>query len=278
MHIFLVQFFGFLEFKWVDFFDILFVAILIYFVYKLVRGTIAFNIFIGLFSIYLLWWMVKAFEMKLLSQILGQFIGVGVVALIIVFQQEIRKFLLIIGQNNIFIREDFKLKNLLPWNWKINRTFNLNYDILVHACEELSNTKTGALMVITYSTELKGIASTGVSIEAEISTKLLKTIFFKNSPLHDGAVLIVKNKIRAASCILPVSDTNKLPDHLGLRHRAALGISEQSDAVVIIISEETGSISIAHHGQIKYDIPISELAEILEKSFISFRFNPLDGF
>ncbi|MFC2113719.1 diadenylate cyclase CdaA [Bacteroidota bacterium] len=258
----------FLEFRLLDLIDVLLVGILIYFLYKLLRGTIAANIFIGLLSIYFVWLVVKALNMKLLDTILGQFIGVGVVLVLIVFQQEIRKFLLIIGQNNIFVK-NFKAASLLPWNWKFNPAIGINYSELLKACGQLSKSSTGALIVITKSSELRGFASSGTGIDGDLSVKLLTSIFFKNSPLHDGAVIVVKNKIKAASCILPVSEDNKIPDQLGLRHRAAMGISEQSDAIAIAISEESGKISMAINGQLQYDISLKELRETLEVNFLN---------
>jgi len=257
----------FLEFRLLDLIDVLLVAVLIYFLYKLLRGTIAANIFIGLLSIYFVWLLVKALNMKLLDTILGQFIGVGVILVLIVFQQEIRKFLLIIGQNNIFVK-NFKASSLLPWNWKFNPAVGINYSELLKACGQLSKTHTGALIVITKSSELRGFAASGTPIDGDLTVKLLTSIFFKNSPLHDGAVIVVKNKIKAASCILPVSES-KLPDPLGLRHRAAVGISEQSDAIAIAISEENGKISIAKNGQLQHDISLKDLRETLEDNFLN---------
>ena len=258
----------FLTIRLLDVVDILLVALLIYFLYKLLKGTIAANIFIGLLSIYFFWLVVKLLNMKLLDTILGQFIGVGVILVLIVFQQEIRKFLLIIGQRSIFVRK-FKPGNLLPWNWKINPAISLNYSELLKACGQLSKSKTGALIIISKSSELRGFASSGTIIDGELSVKLINSIFYKNSPLHDGAVIVVKNKIKAASCILPISENNSIPDNLGLRHRAALGISEQSDAIAIAISEESGNISIAIDGHLEYDIGLKKLREILDSNFLN---------
>jgi diadenylate cyclase len=268
IHTILAIHLDFLVIRLLDVVDILLVALLIYLLYKLLKGTIAANIFIGLLSIYFFWLLVKMLNMKLLDAILGQFIGVGVILVLIVFQQEIRKFLLIIGQRSIFVSK-FKLTNLLPWNWRINPAIGLNYSELIKACSQLSKSKTGALIIISKSSELKGFASTGTIIDGELSVKLLNSIFYKNSPLHDGAVIVVKNKIRAASCILPVSENNTLPDHLGLRHRAALGISEQSDAIAISISEETGKIALAIDGHLESDISMKHLRETLDKNFLN---------
>lgn len=259
---------GFLEVHLLDFIDILLVAFLIFYLYKLLRGTIAFNIMVGFVFIYLIARVVKMLGMSLLSSILGQFVGVGVIALLIVFQQEIRKFLLILGQQNILAGTKLTVSNFLPWKWKLNQQLKLNYEEIVKACSELSKTGTGALIAISKSTLLDPYISTGTILEANISSKLICNLFFKNSPLHDGAIIIAKNKIRAAGCILPVSDNKTLPDHLGLRHRAAVGLSENTDAIVIVVSEEKSSISMAYHGELIYDVSTFKLDEILEKSFI----------
>jgi uncharacterized protein (TIGR00159 family) len=259
--------FDFLEIRILDLLDIFLVALLIYFLYKLLKGTIAFNIFMGIILIYFLWWLVKFLKMEMLSSILGQFIGVGVIALLIVFQQEIRKFLLVIGQQNILTSTHLSFRNLLPWNWRFGRAVSLNYQELMKACKELSQTNTGALIVLAKASELKGFASTGTIINADISSRLLMSIFYKNSALHDGAVIIAKNRISAASCILPVSDNPGIPSGLGLRHRAGIGMSEQSDALVIIISEQTGKITIASNGEFFTDISAPKLAKILEENF-----------
>jgi uncharacterized protein (TIGR00159 family) len=257
----------FLEIRILDLVDIFLVALLIYFLYKLLRGTIAFNIFMGIIFIYFLWWLVKFLRMEMLSTILGQFIGVGVLALLIVFQQEIRKFLLVIGQQNILSSNNLTFRNVLPWNWRFGRAVALNNLELVKACKDLSQNSTGALIVLAKASELKGFASTGTNINADITARLLLTIFYKNNPLHDGAVIIAKNRISAASCILPVSDNPNIPSGLGLRHRAGIGMSEQSDALVIIISEQTGKITLAGNGEFSYDISIQKLSKILEENF-----------
>jgi len=258
----------FLEIYLLDVVDILLVAFLIFFLYKLLRGTIAFNIMVGFIFIYLIARIVKMLGMSLLSTILGQFIGVGVIALLIIFQQEIRKFLLIIGQRNIFTTTRLTLSNFLPWRWEINRSLKLNYDEIIKACIELSRTRTGALIAISRSTLLDPYVATGTLIEANISAKLICNIFFKNSPLHDGAIIIARNKIKAAACILPVSENQHLPDNLGLRHRAAVGLSENTDAIVIVVSEEKSTISVVNNGELLFDTKIERLNEILEKSFM----------
>lgn len=259
--------FDFLEIRILDLVDIFLVALLIYFLYKLLKGTIAFNIFMGIIFIYFLWWLVKFLKMEMLSTILGQFIGVGVLALLIVFQQEIRKFLLLLGQQNIIASTHLSFRNILPWNWRFGRAVALNYHELIKACKEMSQSSTGALIVLAKASELKGFASTGTVINADISSPLLISIFYKNNPLHDGAVIIAKNRISASSCILPISDNPNIPSGLGLRHRAGIGMSEQSDALVIIISEQTGKITLASNGQFFHDISLQKLGKILEENF-----------
>lgn len=258
---------GFLTIRFLDIIDILLVGLLIYFLYKLVRGTIAFNIFLGFLSIYLFWLMVEALNMQLLTAILGQFISVGVIALLIVFQQEIRRFLLLIGKNSFLFNKDFNWKRLLPWNWKFQKPQGLDYGPLVEACKNMARARTGALIVIAKTSELRFYASTGTPIDSEITTKLIESIFNKRSPLHDGAMIIVKNRIKAASCILPVSDSDTINPNLGTRHRAAVGVSEQTDALAIVVSEERGTISVARNGQLSQKLNAKGLQKLLEDEF-----------
>ncbi len=252
----------FITFRWLDVVDILFVAILMFQMYKLVKGTIAIRIFLGILAIYLFWKIVSALQMELLSEILGQFIGVGVLALIIVFQQEIRRFLLIIGNNSFFSgRKNKRLQGILHLG--ANDKDKLNITPIILATNNLSKSKTGALIILDLKSELKYYSASGEKINSTISSALLESIFFKNSPLHDGGVIIEDNHIVAARCILPVSENQNFPAHFGLRHRAAAGITETSSALAIIISEETGKISIAKEGRISYNIAIEELHERL---------------
>jgi len=227
----------FITVRFLDLVDIFLVAFLMYQIYMLIRGTVAINIFVGIFSVYLLWLIVKALNMNLLSSILGQFIGVGVIALIIVFQQELRRFLLMIGTRYIFNRK-FSFEQLFSYNHQAINKFNLN--AIINACKRMSKSKTGALIVIATKSELSTYVQTGDIINADISNRLLESIFFKNNPLHDGAVVIVGNKIKAARCVLPLSNRTDLPADLGLRHRASIGLTEITDAIVIAVSEESG--------------------------------------
>jgi diadenylate cyclase len=254
----------FITFRWLDVIDILLVAIIMFQLYKLVKGTVAIKIFLGILAIYLFWKIVEALQMELLSEILGQFIGVGVLALIIVFQQEIRRFLLLIGNNSFFSgKRRSRLFRIISPN-ESNKT-TLEVDQIISASKNLSRTKTGALIIIDIKSELRYYSTTGEKINATLSAAILESIFFKNSPLHDGGVIIENNKIIAARCILPVSENQEFPAHFGLRHRAAAGITETSRSIAIIISEETGKISVAKEGRISYNTSIEELKSWLEQ-------------
>jgi len=200
--------------------------------------------------------------MELLSEILGQFIGVGVIALIVVFQPEIRKFLLLLGTSTFARRKRYRF---LFWKADDTNSFSKYVDQIVKACQKMSSTKTGALIVVGRVNELKQTIETGELLDAKISEHLLETIFFKNSPLHDGALIIMDDRARAARCILPVSKNTKLPPDLGLRHRAAVGITEQSDAIAIIVSEQTGDISFSVKGELRTGLMPAKLKELIEK-------------
>lgn len=265
---FLSQQFLFINMRWLDAIDILLVSLLLFQLYKLVKGTVAIRIFLGILAIYLFWKMVSAMQMELLSEILGQFIGVGVLALIIVFQQEIRRFLLILGSQSNFARKGF-LKKIWKWSGQNNEATKLNINVIIRACFNMGMTKTGALIVLPIDTELKYHASTGDEIDAHLSIAILESIFFKNSPLHDGGVIIHNNRIKAARCILPVSDNPDIPAKYGLRHRAAVGITENSSAVAIIVSEENGDVSLAKDGKLIHKLSTDQLKQILQDTFDS---------
>jgi len=253
----------FIQIRWLDFVDILIVAFVLYQLYHLVRGTTAINIFFGILAFYLLWLLVKALKMQLLATILGQFIGVGVIALIIVFQQELRRFLLMVGSRGLFNRE-----NLRPFNTFQRSSYSgLNYESVVAACQRMALNHTGALIILTRKSDLKYYVNTGERIDAEVTSSILESIFFKNNPLHDGAVIISDNRIKAAKCVLPLTENTVFPFRLGLRHRAAVGITEQSDAISIIVSEQSGEISISRNGALKTSITPKQLLEILSEEF-----------
>jgi len=253
----------FISIRFLDILDILLVALLLYHIYKLIRGTSAFTIFLGIFLIYLFWLFVKALNMEMLSSILGQLFGVGVLALLIVFQQEIRRFFLLVGSQYNF-KNQFNIEKAFKFSPHILKDENLKK--IVDACQELSETKTGALIVVSEDLELREYVNTGESIDAKITKDLIKAIFFKNNPLHDGAVIIVGNKIKAARCILPVTSSLKINPRLGLRHRAAIGMSEAANCPVIIVSEETGKLSVAYLGQLTHGITHEELFLFLRRA------------
>jgi uncharacterized protein (TIGR00159 family) len=236
---------GFLEVSWVDLIDISLVSILLYQVYKLIRGSIAVNIFLGILALYLIYLIVRAAQMELLATILGQFMGVGVLAMIILFQPEIRKFLLVIGRGTEFRENVFK--SIANWRNSYHEDFDVHQ--IIEAVKTLKATRTGALIVFSRDVELRFYVETGDILDAAVSKRLLLSIFNKNSPLHDGAVIIYKGKIKAARCVLPVSENDHLPPHFGLRHRSAIGMSENTDTLVMIISEETGRLVLSRNGK-----------------------------
>ncbi|MFY0592873.1 diadenylate cyclase CdaA [Roseivirga sp.] len=246
---------GFLEVRWIDILDILLVSVLLYQVYKLLKGSVAVRVLIGFLVLYLVYLVVRAAQMELLAGILGQFMGVGVLAAIIIFSQEIRKFLLILGKTTF--RENGILQSVMIWKRRVEKeTFNVTP--IIEAIKGLSTTNTGALMVFSKSSELKFYVDSGDLIDAFISKRLLISIFNKYSPLHDGAVIIHQGKVRAARCILPVSERD-LPAQFGMRHRAALGMSEATDSLTLIVSEETGQMSVARNGQMDSNLSIPEI-------------------
>ena len=246
----------------VDIIDIILFAILLFEIYNIVKGTAAIKIFFGIIALYIAWKIVRAFQMPLMSEVLGQFISVGVIALIVVFQPEIRQFLLMVG-NTKLIRGH--RKRILFWRHSLNLKMNLDIDTVIKACKRMADTHTGALIVITRENELSRYVESGQIIDARISDMLLETIFFKNSPLHDGAVIITGNTIKAARCILPVSHSGRIPKVYGLRHRAAVGITEHTDAIAIIVSEEDGNISYSLEGALTTNIQPAQLNDILVK-------------
>lgn len=248
---------GFLEVNWVDFIDVGLVAILLYQIYKLIRGSIAVNIFLGLLALYLAYLMVRAAQMELLGTILGQFMGVGFIAMIVLFQPEIRKFLLVLGRSTEF-RENF-LKTLSGLRHGYVDDFDISQ--IMEAAKTLKATQTGALIVFTRDSGLKFYVQTGDPIDAEVNKRLILSIFNKTSPLHDGAVIIYKGRIKAARCVLPVSENDHLPPDYGLRHRAAIGMSENTDTLVMAISEETGGLILARNGKYLKSLSLKQAEE-----------------
>ncbi len=257
---------AFITVRWIDAADILLVAVLIYQLYYMIKGTAAFNIFIGILLFYLLWLIVKALNMHLFGSILGKFIDVGFIALLIVFQQELRRFLLFIGTSDVFTKGRLT-KTIFEFKWQENKSQVLDINAIVKACKNMSESKTGALIILTKSNDLKFYANTGDAIDAKVSVRIIESIFYKNSPLHDGAVIISNNTITGARCVLPVTEDSNFPAHLGMRHRAAVGITENTDAVAIVVSEQTGEISFSKEGDLKHALTPQRLRELLEKEF-----------
>jgi uncharacterized protein (TIGR00159 family) len=251
---------GFLDISIVNIIDIALVAALLYQVYKLLKGSVAIKIFLGFLSIYLIYLLVRALRMELLTAILGQFMGVGVIAAIIIFAPEIRKFLLLIGRSSLLSDDNVWKELIFFWRKKDNSLFNISP--IIDASKTLAGSNTGALMVISKSTELKFYAESGDILDAELSKRLLISIFNKYSPLHDGAVIIHNGKIKAARCILPVTE-REVPAQFGLRHRAAIGMSETTDAIVLIVSEETGQLSMSKNGKIIHNMSFQEIRELI---------------
>src|ERR1017187_4285142 len=245
---------GFLNVRLLDILDILLVAYLLYRAYGLLKGGVAINIIIAVLVIYILFLIFQhVLHMQMLGTIFGQFIGVGFIALIIVFQQEVRRFLILLGSNTFPGKSAF-VKQFALWNWKSERVNDMTINPVLKACKNLSKNNIGAIIVIAKSSQLRFYTNTGDMLEADVSNMLIESIFAKTSPLHDGAIIITQNKIKAARCVLPVSENNDLPAHLGMRHRAAIGITEQTDAIAIVVSEESGEISFARDGEINLNI------------------------
>ncbi|MGO1244690.1 MAG: diadenylate cyclase CdaA [Sphingobacterium sp.] len=251
-------------FRLLDIIDILLVAIIIYYIYSLIKGTIAVNILIGVALFYGVFLVVKQMEMRLLTEIFGGFISVGSIALIVVFQQEIRRFLIHIGKN-ISLRRKKVFWSFLG-NKKTSHVDNSErLKPIIDACRSMSKSRTGALLVFSRYFDEEYYQTSGEYIDAPVSKRLLEAIFFKNSPLHDGAVVIVDFRIMTASSVLPISDSDDLPPQFGLRHRAAIGVTEVSEAISVIVSEETGEISLAQDGNVNMNLSPDELERLLNE-------------
>ncbi len=255
----------FINIHLIDIIDIILVGLLIYQIYKLIRGTAAMSIFIGIIILYFVWLVVKTLHMELISAILGQVLGVGVLALIIIFQQEIRRFLLHLGNNSIHRNSNFLTRKL--FGSKPREVPLTTLDELTQAVRKMSETKTGALIVMTHKSSLEGIVETGDRIDAIINRRLVENLFFKNSPLHDGALIMDTTKLIAARCTLPISENPDIPPQYGMRHRAAVGVTEETDATAIVVSEETGGISFVKDGEIRTISSITELRLAIEDSY-----------
>lgn len=261
-----MDFLDFLDFKITDVIDIILVAVLLYYIYKLVRGSVAINIFIGIVIIWGFWKVTELLEMEMISSMVGGFMQVGLIALIIVFQQEIRKFLLMIGSTNFANKRNFikRFRFLRPEGLV---TLN-DVDAIIGACEIMATTKTGAIIVIKRNNSLDFIKSTGDQMNIEVNQPILGSIFYKNSPLHDGAVVIEENYVVATRVILPVSNERNIPLRFGLRHRAAVGITERTDAIALVVSEETGTITYIKNGEFVLFKDLVDLASIMKEDLI----------
>ena len=245
-----------------DVFDILIVAILLYYLYKIMRESGTLNIFYGVMAFIGVWVVAsEILDMKLLGTILDTFMSIGLLILVIIFQDQIKRFLIDLGSHRrwSFLSKLFHTK-------KVKSVEDHSRDSImpiVYACRNMAKSKTGALIVIEQKVPLGSYENTGDRLDADINSRLIETIFFKNSPLHDGALIVASGRLNSAGCILPVSHDTNIPRSLGLRHRSALGMSQATDAFCIIVSEETGKISIAHKGHIEVGLTSAELEQRL---------------
>lgn len=251
----------FINISILDILDAFLVAVLLYYIYKLLKGTVAVNIFIGIAIVFIIWKLTQLLKMEMLSGILGTLIGGGTIALIVVFQQEIRKFLLMLGSSNFASRRTF-VRQLKFLNTEIQHTTDVAS--IVKACEHLSKLKSGVLIVLEKTNNLDFVRNTGDRMYAKVNIPILESIFYKNSPLHDGAVIIKNNFINATRVVLPLSSSS-LPGKYGLRHRAAVGITERTDALCVLVSEETGKIIYVKDGIIISDKTSNEITEMIIK-------------
>jgi len=256
----------FLHFSWVDILDILMVALIIYLAFRWIRGSTAINIFVAVILVMVVRVIAEAVGMKMISSLLGTLIDMGAIALVIIFQPEVRRFLGTVGRKaGSSLEKQPLLQKIFP-GWRRQRVDAHALQEVTEACREMSAQKQGALIVIQHKNSLEDIIATGDVVDAEIGRRLIMNIFFKNSPLHDGAMIISDNRIVAARCTLPISERTDLPARLGMRHKAAIGISEQSDADVIVVSEETGDISFVRGGQLTPIDTINTLNLLLGKA------------
>lgn len=258
--------FDFLKITITDAVDIILVALIIYYIYNLIKNTLAVNLLLGMVIILVIHWVVDALDMNLLSGIINQFMSVGIIALIIIFQPEIRRFLLLIGKNT-FLQQNKAWWGYLFGGKNIEQNNLIRIKPIIDACKSMKKSRTGALIVFVKFYDDQLFANSCEMIDSKISKRLLESIFQKYSPLHDGAVVIAENKIKSASCILPLTDNDKLPPQFGLRHRAGIGVSETTDAVAVIISEETGEIAYAKQGRVRMNVSFGELEKLLNKDF-----------
>ena len=258
--------FGFLQMSFADILDILLLALVIFFLFRWIRGSSAMSIFIAILSLYFIRILVSAFNMKFMTTLLDTILDVGVLALIVIFQPEIRRFLIQLGNRYIHGTKGKDLADRILGKRNPGVNFNESINEISEACMRMSETKTGALIVIRQKAQLEDVINSGDRIDAAVHRRLLISLFFKNSPLHDGAVVIADGRILAARCTLPITENKNLPANYGMRHKAAIGVTEESDAEVIVVSEETGNISLVKQGAVTPVNNINELKLLLGES------------
>ena len=259
--------FDFLQMKIVDILDIILLGVIIFLAFRWLRGSSAMSIFVAIVSLYIIRVLVGAFDMRLMTAIMDMILDVGVLALIVIFQPEIRKFLIRLGNrymNNAKGRE--LIDKILGKKNGTNMSASEEVNEITEACRRMSEEKTGALIVITHKNPLEEVIGTGDRIDAGIHRRLITNLFFKNSPLHDGAIVISGDRIVAARCTLPITERTNIPANYGMRHKAAIGITEESDADAIVVSEETGKISFVKNGSVTAINNINELKLLLNAS------------
>lgn len=258
--------FGFLQMSIADILDILLLGLIIFFAFKWLRGSSAMSIFVAIVSLYLIRVLVSAFNMRLMTAIMETVLDVGVLALIVIFQPEIRKFLTRLGNRYMNNPQSRAIIDRLLGRKTGNMAGSEAVNNLTEACRRMSEDKTGALIVIAHKTPLDEIIGTGDQIDAAIHRRLIMNLFFKNSPLHDGALIISGDRIVAARCTLPITSKTDIPAYFGMRHKAAIGITEESDAEAIVVSEETGRISFVKGGTVTPIRNINELKLLLNSA------------
>ena len=262
----LLDIFGFLQLSFTDILDILLLGLIIYVAFRWIKGTSAMSIFIAIISLYVVRVLVSAFNMRLMNALMETVLDVGVIALIVIFQPEIRKFLIRVGNRWMKSAQGQKILDRLFKGGKASASGGEAVNEISEACRHMSEDKTGALIVIAHNAPLDDVISTGDKIDAAIHRRLIMNLFFKNSPLHDGALVIMGGRIAAARCTLPITERRNIPAHFGMRHKAAIGITEETDADAIIVSEETGRVSFARQGRVTAIQNINELKLLLSEA------------
>lgn len=257
---------GFLPITIWDFLDIFIVGYLIFRIYQLLKGSVAFNIFVGMILLYMVWWLVGTLKMDMLSTILTQLVNQGIIIIIIIFQPEVRRFLLLLGNTTLKGQSGFFTK-MLDKDPQNREQKQINIEALKGALLKLSKKKLGALIVLADKLNVATYAHSGTILDAELNQQLLESLFQKLSPLHDGAVLISEDRIEAAGCILPLSESTKLPKSAGFRHRAGVGVTEQTSMTSFIVSEETGNISFAKDGKLSRKLTEARLTDLLMEHY-----------